>query len=274
MNNEIQFFGISQKDAFLSMANKIIGIYNGFGFNLPEFNSYRLREHKHSNLIQLLNKVSVIIFDRGDPLSVPVFLKRVATGKIVGLGKPSGDAFSTLEETFLGFGHFRNGGAYTLDANELKALNIYLKNASQDYSTTDFKYKNLVISAKMVKSGVLFPFDKESKTLHNQFYVTVTNVDTNSVSGFDYFDSQMNYTEGKTELSNEDLLNAFDCFVNDGLAAEEDFEDFCSSMGYDSDSRTAERIYKECEKSLNKLKSILDADIYEFANELREAIEN
>ena len=45
-----------------------------------------------------------------------------------------------------------------------------------------------------------------------------------------------------------------------------DFEDFCSDLGYDNDSRAAERIYNACIETANDLKAFL-ADSYKFVLE-------
>lgn len=276
MTNEIQFFGTNQKDAFQSLANKLIDTYNSLDKQntIHRYDFRRDRWFKNIPLQALILKVEELIFSHGDPLSVPVFLKRVSNGKIVGLGKPEGDAFSRLEDNFIGFGHFRMGNeAWKLSDLELKALRIYLKGQFNDYETTEFKYKNLVISSKLIASGVEFPNTKDGG-LHNRFYITVKNTENESVTGFDFYGSTHDYNNGNTEIKGEDLLNAFECFISDAMAGEQDFEDFCNEFGYDSDSRTAERIHKECIKSLNKAKSILDTDIYDFANELQETINN
>jgi hypothetical protein len=41
------------------------------------------------------------------------------------------------------------------------------------------------------------------------------------------------------------------------------FEDFCSELGYDSDSRTAERTFKACEHIASRLKNFLGDDLYQ-----------
>lgn len=43
------------------------------------------------------------------------------------------------------------------------------------------------------------------------------------------------------------------CILSDAGAAEESFEDFCSSYGYDSDSIKSEKIYKECQETAQKI---------------------
>lgn len=270
MTNEIEFFSTNQNDVFNSLASKIITNYNSLGGNLKPYND----STHSSSLWQLLNKVYVIIFHRGDPLSVKPFLKRVATGKLRGLGKPDGNAFAPLEDTFLGIGHFRNGEAFTLSDKEIKAVQMYMNQSNNDIAFTQFKYKELIIQSVIHKSGVPFPNSKDDKLLHNQFKVTVTNTKTGAKTKFDFFGSYNDYKEGIKELKDADLLNAFECFINDATSAEDDFKDWCDNFGYDSDSRTAHKIYKECVKSLEKAKNIISGDLYEFSNELQEVINN
>lgn len=51
----------------------------------------------------------------------------------------------------------------------------------------------------------------------------------------------------------EDVLG---CLVMDAGCATGTFEDFCSDLGYDSDSRTAERTYHACQKTELDLRRI------------------
>lgn len=52
----------------------------------------------------------------------------------------------------------------------------------------------------------------------------------------------------------EDLLN---CLSLDAQAGCEIFSDFCANFGYDEDSRKAESIHRECQKTADKLRSLL-----------------
>lgn len=69
-----------------------------------------------------------------------------------------------------------------------------------------------------------------------------------------------------------DLLNAFECFVSDAIAGNGSFEDFCSDMGYDTDSRKAERTWKACRLSAAKLNRIYTDDLYDLSNSLNEPV--
>lgn len=52
----------------------------------------------------------------------------------------------------------------------------------------------------------------------------------------------------------ENLLN---CLSLDAQAGCETFADFCANFGYDEDSRKAEAIHRECQKTADKLRALL-----------------
>lgn len=83
---------------------------------------------------------------------------------------------------------------------------------------------------------------------------------------FDFWGSIMN----PDIKNNQENVFAFYCVLSDGLSAKDSFEDFCDNFGYDSDSRTAERIYKACKKSLTKIDRVFDCDLYDLINEISE----
>ena len=60
------------------------------------------------------------------------------------------------------------------------------------------------------------------------------------------------------------------CLVSDAQCGEYDFEEFCSNMGYDEDSRRAERIHKACQRTAEKLERFLGEDYDEIAQALNE----
>ena len=59
-----------------------------------------------------------------------------------------------------------------------------------------------------------------------------------------------------------DAAEVLECMTSDITCVHpdycRDFEDFCSNLGYDSDSRTAERIYKNCVKQTEKFTAWFD----------------
>ena len=100
----------------------------------------------------------------------------------------------------------------------------------------------------------------------NNHLVTVTNTATKRRCTFEFWASIAN-PELETDY---DVLNAFNCFVDDAIIGKMDFEEFCGEFGYDTDSRAAEKTWKACKRSAAKLERVYDGDIYELANKLGE----
>ena len=111
--------------------------------------------------------------------------------------------------------------------------------------------KEFQLKSKFEDGGVNFP-NSDDKMLHNKFKITVTNEDKISRE-FDFYGSNAEYKAGKNDLSEFDLKWAFRCFIEDSNSGDMNFKNFCNGYGYDTDSRRAERIWKSCQKSLNKL---------------------
>ena len=98
----------------------------------------------------------------------------------------------------------------------------------------------------------------------NNHKVTVTH--NGQKFSFDFWGSIAN-----PEISNDqENVFALYCALSDGLSAENDFNEFCSEFGYDNDSRTAERIYKACEKTNAKINRVFSCDLYDLINEIQE----
>jgi hypothetical protein len=53
-------------------------------------------------------------------------------------------------------------------------------------------------------------------------------------------------------------LEVINCLADDAAMIENarDFNDFCAELGYDTDSRQAERTYKACQQQTDRLKSL------------------
>lgn len=61
--------------------------------------------------------------------------------------------------------------------------------------------------------------------------------------------------------------NTFDaayCIIMDARLADQEFEDWCWELGYDSDSRRAEQIYRECVNTWHKLQRLFKRDFDEI----------
>ena len=126
-------------------------------------------------------------------------------------------------------------------------------------------YKNFKISAEF--DGKKAASWDANNDRHNK--VTIKNLDNGKRTSFDFWGSVVN---PRVE-SEYDLLNAFYCFVSDGLSTVDGFENFCSEFGYDTDSRRAEKIFKACKRSEEKLFRVTGYSVdmmYDFINELQE----
>lgn len=66
----------------------------------------------------------------------------------------------------------------------------------------------------------------------------------------------------KGEPTADDVL---DCLASDsaGIENARDFDDWCADYGYDSDSRSAERTYKACERQAKRLEKFLGDSLFQ-----------
>lgn len=105
-------------------------------------------------------------------------------------------------------------------------------------------YKNFKITSTFLNNK---PWSANEKNYNNHI-ITVTNTELHKKTSFEFWGSIM-----KPEIETEqELLFAFYCFLSDGYYARYGFEEFCSELGYDEDSRKAYKTFKACEKSLKK----------------------
>lgn len=61
-----------------------------------------------------------------------------------------------------------------------------------------------------------------------------------------------------------DAESVLDCLLSECSALYEDFEEWACNLGFDSDSRKAEKTYKACVKLGNKIKRLLGDDFDAF----------
>ncbi len=265
-------------EVFANMCNEMIQLHNQAGqrqikpINGKE-NLYQ-RQDKDYPLIALFRKMSHMSFSIGDPFSILPMLKRIAKDQKKHWGRPaySHNSRRDQEVSYVGIGHFRwDWGVVLMNEQSIKAVRAFLAQNDPEQSEMAVMYKVYQIAAELKEVGVTFP-NTDDNLLHNQFTITVLNTKTNSQVAFYFYGSMSDHTAGKTTLDNDDLLNAFECFIFDAMAAESTFEDFCADLGYDEDSRKAYKIYEECKESNKKARQLITEDIYDFANELSEAI--
>jgi hypothetical protein len=107
---------------------------------------------------------------------------------------------------------------------------------------------------------------------NNVFAVTVTN--GGIAETFDYHISVHDTENGKKALTDEDHISAIYCFIGDAIAGSQSFEEFCDDLGYDEDSRKAEKIWHECEKATQKAENLSIGDLYSVSNYIQEKYPN
>lgn len=115
-----------------------------------------------------------------------------------------------------------------------------------------------------------FPNDKTDTGYHGHFKIALLSRDTRKE--FDYYGSSHDAGNSKDTLSDDDLKGALRCIVDDALFGRMDFEEFCSELRYDDDSRKAERIHKACIKTFEELSELglIEDDFYTIINDLQE----
>ena len=103
---------------------------------------------------------------------------------------------------------------------------------------------------------------------NNVFAVTVTN--GGIAETFDYHISTHDTQNGKKALTDEDHISAFYCFLGDAISGSQSFEEFCDELGYDEDSRKAEKIWKACQEATQKADNLSIGDLYAASNYIQE----
>jgi len=134
------------------------------------------------------------------------------------------------------------------------------------------KDKTFLIKGRCVGSVKSFPYQEDGYP-HFKFRIVVKNLENGRWTWFYFYGSYAEFEKGKTELTKEDLVIAFKCFLEDCLAVLDypDVDDFANAFGYDKPSIVL-KVYKACERALRKAKKLgLEEDeIYDLINEIIE----
>lgn len=105
---------------------------------------------------------------------------------------------------------------------------------------------NFAMSAKYM--GEKYDFSQSGRNVtHNVFLVSISS--GSEKSSFRFYDSFANWQKGVTELDDEALRGALNCFLSDGTCYSgcTGFEDFCKNFCYD-DCKKALRAYNGCKR--------------------------
>lgn len=76
------------------------------------------------------------------------------------------------------------------------------------------------------------------------------------------------FHQGPAHTSEPSAADVLSCLVSDAVSVEsEDFEGWADSLGYDTDSRKAERTYKACVRIRDRVRRFLpNHDLFDLAN--------
>lgn len=77
------------------------------------------------------------------------------------------------------------------------------------------------------------------------------------------------FHQGSAHTSPPTAADVLSCLVSDAVSVEQepDFEGWAESLGYDSDSRKAERVYRACARIRGRVRQFLpDFDLFDLAN--------
>ena len=65
------------------------------------------------------------------------------------------------------------------------------------------------------------------------------------------------FSQGSAHKSSPSCADVLSCLVNDAISGEMSFNDFCSEFGYDMDSRSAKKTWRNCVKMAPKMRDFL-----------------
>ena len=65
------------------------------------------------------------------------------------------------------------------------------------------------------------------------------------------------FSQGPAIQKEPTAADVFNCLLSDASYGDQSFDDFCGDMGYDTDSRNAERIHKNVTRMTRKLRQFL-----------------
>jgi len=72
------------------------------------------------------------------------------------------------------------------------------------------------------------------------------------------------FWQGEAITEEPTAEGTLECLLSDAQAGSQDFEEFCGDMGYDTDSRKAERTWKACQKVSEGMQRLLGDDYETF----------
>jgi hypothetical protein len=122
---------------------------------------------------------------------------------------------------------------------------------------------------------MISPFNKEMYCNHYEINISIAN-ESKFPQIFDFYGSHNDYMNGKTELTESDLLDAFSCILRDAECGLMSFDEFCSDLGYNNDSIKDQKVWLSCAGITQKILELLPGNdhskIYKIFAQLDEMI--
>jgi hypothetical protein len=148
------------------------------------------------------------------------------------------------------------------------------KNTSGKIELLTFGDAPVIMQAALAGTVKGFPGDSKDQSYHDHYTITVEYREK-SVS-FDFYASVHDHTTGVLISTKDQLLDALDSYVSDGLYGVMSFEEFCSELGYDEDSRRAEKVWHACQNATAQWSTLgISADeLYPISDLIRDARES
>lgn len=129
-------------------------------------------------------------------------------------------------------------------------------------------YKHLTVETKYTGSKPSPWSEGERSENWNHHVIRVRSERTKKSVRFDFWQSLSETTIEKDTQA----LGALCCFLDDALSGDRTFPEWCADLGYDTDSRKAEKAWKACVRCRERALRLFDdeAQFYQIAEEIRE----
>ena len=96
---------------------------------------------------------------------------------------------------------------------------------------------------------------------YNNHMIYITNTETQKKCGFEFWNS---IAEGEI-VTEESLMNAIWCFIQDAISGQMNYDEFTSEFGELDNSK---KVHKACQKSYEKYNRVFTEDIYDILEDL------
>lgn len=122
-----------------------------------------------------------------------------------------------------------------------------------------FRYKANINKYPTFQNVPENPHMEATEYMTRHFYITITRIDEMRTKKFSVY-----FSQGSAHKKPPTLEDVLDCLASDASTIENSssFEDWASELGYEQDSRKAEKTYNFCLKQSQKLKEFLGLDLY------------